>query len=65
MKTIINRAGLEDNEATRKSLEAAAPIPLGRLCKMSDVANAVCFLASDEAEYITGAQLAVDGGRAI
>jgi 3-oxoacyl-[acyl-carrier protein] reductase len=54
---------MQDNEEARKAL--VAPIPLGRMCKMSDVANAVCFLASDEAEYITGAQLPVDGGRAI
>jgi len=30
-------------------------VPLGRVCKPEDVANMVCFLASDEATYITGA----------
>jgi 3-oxoacyl-[acyl-carrier protein] reductase len=37
-------------------------IPLGRMGTPQDVANAVCFLASDEAAYITGHVLAVNGG---
>jgi 3-oxoacyl-[acyl-carrier protein] reductase len=37
-------------------------IPLGRLGTPADVAHAVCFLASDEASYITGHVLAVNGG---
>jgi len=40
-------------------------IPLGRLCSPEDVANAMVFLASDEASFITGAVLEVDGGRCI
>jgi 3-oxoacyl-[acyl-carrier protein] reductase len=39
-----------------------ARIPLGRLGAPDDVAHAVCFLASDEASYITGHVLAVNGG---
>ena len=42
--------------------EWAAQIPLGRLGTTADVAAAVCFLASDEASYITGQVLAVNGG---
>ncbi len=37
-------------------------IPMGRLGSVDDVANAVLFLASDEASYITGAELVIDGG---
>lgn len=40
-------------------------IPLGRTCKPSDVANACCYLASDEGEFITGVNLEVDGGRCV
>jgi 3-oxoacyl-[acyl-carrier protein] reductase len=36
--------------------------PLGRLGDPEDIANAYCFLASDEAAFITGAVIAVDGG---
>ncbi|KIW83946.1 hypothetical protein Z517_03192 [Fonsecaea pedrosoi CBS 271.37] len=40
-------------------------IPLGRVCQPADIANMVCFLASDEASYITGAAFDVDGGRGV
>lgn len=59
--------GLIDTEMTRRlasqATEAwATQIPLGRLGTPRDVAWAVCFLASDEAAYITGQVLAVNGG---
>jgi 3-oxoacyl-[acyl-carrier protein] reductase len=40
----------------------ASQIPMGRMGTPADVAAAVCFLASDEAAYITGQVLAVNGG---
>jgi 3-oxoacyl-[acyl-carrier protein] reductase len=39
-----------------------ARTPLGRLAEIRDIANAVLFLSSDEAEFITGQVLRVDGG---
>jgi 3-oxoacyl-[acyl-carrier protein] reductase len=42
-----------------------ATIPLGRLSQPSDIATAAVFLASDEAAFITGACLEVDGGRCV
>ncbi len=50
-------------EGVRKSLIAG--IPLGRLTEPGDVAAAVLFLASDEAAFLTGVCLDVDGGRSI
>jgi 3-oxoacyl-[acyl-carrier protein] reductase len=59
--------GLIDTEMTQASAERAreewtSRIPLRRLGSADDVAAAVCFLASDEASYITGHVLAVNGG---
>ena len=42
-----------------------AMIPLGRLGTPRDVANAVLYLASDDAEYVTGTTILVDGGQTI
>jgi 3-oxoacyl-[acyl-carrier protein] reductase len=50
-------------DAVRDAL--AATIPLGRLAEPSDVADAVLFLASDQARFLTGVCLDVDGGRSI
>ena len=59
--------GLIETDMTRALTEQtqvdwAAQIPLGRAGTAGDVAAAVCFLASDEASYITGHVLAVNGG---
>ena len=59
-------AGFGDaEEIARRKQQFAAGIPLGRLCAPSDVANAALYLASDEAAFITGIALDVDGGRCI
>ena len=59
--------GLVETDMTRAlhdkaQVDWAAQIPLGRLGSVDDVAAAVCYLASDEAAYITGHVLAVNGG---
>ena len=55
--------GKEDTVENRQPLLAS--IPLGRFTAVTDVANAACFLASDEASYMTGTLMEVDGGRCI
>ncbi len=59
--------GLIETDMTQAIAEGArasweSRIPLGRLGTPDDVAAAVCFLASDEASYITGQVVAVNGG---
>jgi len=59
--------GMIDTDMTRAindkaQVDWAAQIPLGRLGTVDDIAAAACFLASDEAAYITGHVLAVNGG---
>jgi 3-oxoacyl-[acyl-carrier protein] reductase len=55
--------GMPDTPENRQKFIAG--IPLGRFSKPSDIAAAAVFLASDEAAFITGACLEVDGGRCV
>jgi glucose 1-dehydrogenase len=57
--TPINQATLDDPQRRAALL---AEIPIGRLGQPADIANAVAWLASDEASYVTGTTLFVDGG---
>src|SRR5436190_2003287 len=59
--------GMIDTEMTRTMADRAhidwsTQIPVGRLGTVDEIAAAACFLASDEASYITGHVLAVNGG---
>ena len=53
-------AGMDPEELVRK--RAAGSVPLGRTGQPDEIANAALFLLSDEASFITGAALPVDGG---
>jgi NAD(P)-dependent dehydrogenase (short-subunit alcohol dehydrogenase family) len=53
-------ASTEDPVATEQAV--IADIPLGRVATSTDVASAISFLASEDAAYITGVSIAVDGG---
>ena len=55
--------GMPDTPENRSKF--LGTIPLGRLCDPEDMANAALYLASDEANFITGVILEVDGGRTI
>ncbi|HNW96263.1 MAG TPA: SDR family NAD(P)-dependent oxidoreductase [Candidatus Paceibacterota bacterium] len=56
----INTPGAAAPEETKKQTIAA--IPLARMGEPEDIANAVVFLASEKADYITGQIIVVDGG---
>ncbi|MET0598757.1 MAG: SDR family oxidoreductase [Mesorhizobium sp.] len=55
---------LGEDTPERRALFRAS-VPLGRLSTPADIANAALYLVSDEAEFITGVALEVDGGRCI
>jgi len=59
---VVDTAMTHDMLATGLGQKAIARIPLGRLAERSDVAKAALFLASEDAAFITGETVAVDGG---
>jgi NAD(P)-dependent dehydrogenase (short-subunit alcohol dehydrogenase family) len=56
------RYGLSEEEQEARIAAMGALVPFGRTGSMLDIAEAVLFLASDEARYVTGQELVVDGG---
>jgi NAD(P)-dependent dehydrogenase (short-subunit alcohol dehydrogenase family) len=49
-------------DTTEKRNMAIAMHPIGRLGTAKEVVDAICWLASDEASFVTGTSLAIDGG---
>ena len=60
LESFMGKADTSENRAT-----FVATIPWGRLSTPRDVANGAVFLVSDEAEFITGIELEIDGGRTV
>jgi len=61
---IFGKLGLSKNAAEDFLKDAATRIPLGRIGAADEVAGAAVFLASADASFITGSEIAVDGGLA-
>jgi NAD(P)-dependent dehydrogenase (short-subunit alcohol dehydrogenase family) len=59
-RTALVQQGIDDGSIDLEAMRTE--IPMRRLATLDDISNAVCFLASDDASYITGQTLVVDGG---
>jgi NAD(P)-dependent dehydrogenase (short-subunit alcohol dehydrogenase family) len=55
--------GVEDTPENRQKF--ISNVPMGRIGEVDDVSSTAVFLASNEAKFITGVNLEVDGGRSI
>ena len=62
-QALVTRArnlGTNDVDAARR--QAIARLPIGRFGVVADIAKGIVFLASDDAAFMTGAGLVIDGG---
>ncbi|UOR01093.1 SDR family oxidoreductase [Leucobacter allii] len=59
---IAGLLGVEGAELEAAKAELAAPIPFGRLARPEEIAAGIAFLLSDDAGFITGVSLPIDGG---
>jgi NAD(P)-dependent dehydrogenase (short-subunit alcohol dehydrogenase family) len=61
---LATTTGLTPEQAEQAAAQFASQVPMGRRGQPEEIAAAVVFLASEESSYITGVDLAVDGGLA-
>jgi NAD(P)-dependent dehydrogenase (short-subunit alcohol dehydrogenase family) len=61
---IFGRSGMTEEQIEGFKAGISSRVPLGRIGRPEEIANAVAFLASEDASYITGIELNVDGGMA-
>jgi NAD(P)-dependent dehydrogenase (short-subunit alcohol dehydrogenase family) len=59
MRSEFEQRGITVENGIRESI---ADIPMGRMADPEEVAEAVCFLVSDAARFLTGVALPIDGG---
>jgi NAD(P)-dependent dehydrogenase (short-subunit alcohol dehydrogenase family) len=59
---IFNKAGLTQERVNELKVSFDAAVPMGRMGRADEVANAAVFLASDDSSYVAGIELFVDGG---
>ncbi len=61
---IFGKLGLPKEELEKMAAGIVGKVPLGRIGQASEIAKAVIYLASDDASFVTGTELLVDGGMA-
>jgi 3-oxoacyl-[acyl-carrier protein] reductase len=60
--TTGEREGLDEAAQEAQLAEFGRRVPMRRVGSMDDIAHAILYLASDDAQYVTGQEIIVDGG---